>query len=124
MNTELDSERMIENPNNLKKRELPHLGLDSSVREPSSEDATIQHIRDPLHRHLPLLLHRLVVVRRDEDFPGDAPRIEEAALRHESEEPVAVPEVVRVEQRPHLAGVETGGLGELRRQVIQARVGG
>lgn len=98
MNTELHSKGMIINPDDLEKRELSHLGLEPSLREPASENASIQEIADSLHRHLPLLLHRLVVVRRDEDFPGGGAGIEQRALDHQPEEPVPVLEIVRVQE--------------------------
>ena len=46
MNTELDSQRVIINPNNFEKCEFPHFSVDTILREPSPENPTIRKISD------------------------------------------------------------------------------
>lgn len=70
-----------------------------------------------------MLLHGLVIVRRDEHFSSALQRVEEAALGHEAEEPIAVGEMVRVEESAHVSGVEGEGLVEVGGRVAEAVVG-
>lgn len=121
MDAELDPKRMIINPNAIMKRQLPQLRLRTSPRQPTFEHAFLQQILDPPHRRVPLLLHRLVEVRRHEDPRPDAPPAEQPALQHEVEHPVPLVDVVPVQGRPELPRIELGGgLGGLRRGVVEA----
>lgn len=124
MNSELNREGVIINPNNLIEREPPKLGLGPRLRKPTLIDALLQKIENPLHGGLPLLLHRLVIVRGDEHLGSALLRVEETALRHETEEPVAVSNVVTVEQEAHVGGVEGGGFDKVRGRVVEAVVRG
>lgn len=122
VNPNFDRERVIENLNNLQKSELPHLSFEPLLREPSLENAVIQQILNPLHRHLPLLLHRLVVIRRHEHLPAPRSRVEQPALHHQVEQPIPIPQIVAVHQFPHRPHVERSRpLGRLRRRVAEAR---
>lgn len=124
MDAELDPKRVVINPNAIMKRQLPQLRLGTSSRQPTIEHAFLQQILDPPHRRVPLLLHRLVEVRRHEDPGPDAPPAEQPALHHKVEHPVPVVDVVAVEGRPELPRIELGGgLGGLRRGVAEAEGG-
>lgn len=122
MNTELHSKGVIKNRKNIHEGELPHLCLRASLRKPTSENPSIQQIPNTLHGHLSLLLHRLVIVRRNEQPPGDISGAEELALHHQPEQPVPVLEVVSVQETPHLSGIESKELRELRSRVAEAWV--
>ena len=123
MNPELNREGVIVNPNSLIEREPPQLGLGPCLGEPTLIDPLVLKILNPPHGGLPLLLHGLVIVRRDEHFSSALQRVEEAALGHEAEEPVTVGEMVRIEESAHVSGVEGEGLVEVGRRVAEAVVG-
>jgi hypothetical protein len=121
MNSKLNRERVIVHPNSLQKRELPQLGVRVSVRKPTLKDTFIQQIRNPLHRHLSLLLHGLVIVRRDKQFLAALIRIEKATLGDKTIKPVAIREIVIVKVYTHVGGVEgEKRVVEIRRRVIEA----
>lgn len=121
MNPELNHERVIKNPQDFQKRQLPPLRLGPFPREPAFKHPSPQQVLDPPQSHLPLLLHRLVIIRADED-PTSAPLpgAEQLALRHQPEQPVPVRHVVAVGQLSHLARVESETIGELGRGVVEA----
>lgn len=123
MNPKLNREGVIVNPNNLIEREPPQLGLGPRIREPTLVDPLVLKIINPPHGSFPLLLHGLVIVRRDEHLSAALQRVEEAALDHEAEEPVTVGEMVRVEECAHVGGVEGEGLGEVGGRVAEAVAG-
>lgn len=123
MNPKLNREGVIVNPNNLIEREPPQLGLGPRLREPTLIDPLVLKILNPPHGGLPLLLHGPVIVRRHEHLSAALQRVEEAALHHEAEEPVAVGEMVRVEECAHVGGVEREGLREVGGRVAEAVVG-
>ena len=126
MNAELDGEGVIIHPNDLMERELPELLVGPIGGEPSLEDAAVEEVSDPLHGLLALLLHGVVVVGGHEHPPAELAGVEEGALSDEAEEPVAVVEVVGVEEGAHVGGVEGEGVGggELGRGVVEAVGGG
>lgn len=124
MDTELNSKRVIINPNNLMQRKLSQLSFDPFLRKPTFENPTIQQVGNSLHGHLSLLLHALVVVRRDKHSATGLSGIKQLALLHQPEEPVPVLKIVGVQELAHLLGIEFEGLGELRRRKADAWVGG
>lgn len=124
MNSKLNGEGVIENSNNLQKRELPHLSIWISFRKPTLKDTLFQQIPNPLHGHLSLLLHGLVIVRRDKHFVSTLFGIEKPTLDHKAKEPITIRDIVRVEVYAHVGGVEREWLVEVRRRVVEARVGG
>lgn len=124
VDADLDGEGVVIHAEALKQRELAELGVGPRLREPAPEHAPPRQVADPPHRGLPLPLLALVVVRRHEHLSAAAALAEERALLHRAERPVALPEVVPVEERAELQRRERrGGLRRLRGRVAQARGG-
>jgi hypothetical protein len=123
VDADLDGEGVVVDAKALEQRELAELGVGARLGEPPTEHAAAREVRDPPHGGLPLAFLPLVVVGRHEDPPhAAAPAAEQRALLHCSEHPVALPEVVAVEQCAELGRVERlRGLVRLRRRVAQAR---
>lgn len=120
MHADLDRERVIVAPDALQERELPELRIGPSARQPALENPSAQQILDPPHRHLPLLLHRLVIIRRHENPPSaTASRAKELALHHQSVQPVPIFEIVAVHQTPQIPHVEIRFRGDLWRRILQ-----
>lgn len=124
MNSKLNGEGVIENPNNLQKRELPQLSIWISFRKPTLKNTLFQQIQNPLHGHLSLLLHGLVIVRREKQLVPTLSGIEKPTLGDKAKEPITIRDIVRVEVYAHVGGVEREWLVEVRRRVVEARVGG
>lgn len=105
VDADLDGEGMIVDAEAVEHRELAKLGVGPWLREPAPEHASTRQVRDPPHGGLPLPLLPLVVVRRHKHLPAtaaaaDASGAEQRALLHRAEQPVALPQVVPVEERP------------------------
>ncbi|GAB2303507.1 hypothetical protein Dimus_037495 [Dionaea muscipula] len=125
MSGELNFKRVVKDRDNLKDRRLSKLGFRIPPSQPPSIHTAMEEILDPPQADLPLLLHRLIIIRGDEGPVSDLPRIEEVTLEDEVEDPVAFSDVLGVEEGAHLVGIEGGRrFGELRRGVGEAWGGG
>lgn len=123
VNANLNGEGVIIHSNNLLHGEIPQLLFGTVSGKPPTENPSVEQIRDAFHGSLSLLLHGAVIIRRHKDSSGVLAAVEEVVLDDEGEEPVAVDDVVSVEELAHVTRVEGELVGEFRGGVVEAAVG-
>lgn len=90
---------------------LPKLRLLSFRGQPTLKNSIPHQELDPPHRHLPLLLLRLVVIGPHKDLTPSLTRAEEGALLDQAVGPVPDGEIVAIHYRTKILSAEKDLIG-------------